>query len=247
MRWTTDHVNEGRDQTADTLNHATEKVADRMTDASRPAGHSRQDAGQKRKNAPEEPRTLHSRWSHGWRRHTSQGKESLMQNQYNALPRWDDGPPAWQPQPGEVLAGVIDRYTISDTPQGLVRTVIVTEARTGEQVSLRLASTCLLSLFAQYQPHPGERIDVRYRWNAPDHGYQRWRLLMDRPETLDFSPLGGEASDEAPWHREPGGASVVAGSTPPTVEEWIRQRAPHPERTRRRPRLMMKPRTANPG
>ena len=170
-----------------------------------------------------------------------------MQNRYNALPRWDDGPPAWQPQPGEVLAGVIDRYTVSDTPQGLVRTVIVTEARTGEQVSLRLASTCLLSLFAQYQPHPGERIDVRYRWNAPDHGYQRWRLLMDRPETLDFSPLGGEASDEAPWYQEPRGPSVVAESTPHTVEEWIRQRAPHPESTRRRPRLMMKPRTANPG
>ena len=26
-----------------------------------------------------------------------------MQNRYDALPRWDDGPPAWQPQPGEVL------------------------------------------------------------------------------------------------------------------------------------------------
>ena len=86
---------------------------------------------------------------------------------------------------------MIDRYTISDTPQGLVRTVIVTEAQTGEQVSLRLASTCLLSLFVQYQPHPGERIDVRYRWHAPDHGYQRWRLLMDRPEKLDFPLWGG--------------------------------------------------------
>ena len=169
-----------------------------------------------------------------------------MQNRYDALPRWDDGPPAWQPQPGEVLAGVIDRYTISDTPKGLVRRVIVTEAQTGEQVSLRLASTCLLWLFAQYQPHPGARIDVHYRGHTPDDGYQRWRLLMDRPETLDFSPLGGEASDEAPWHREPLGASVVAGSTPHIVEGWIRQPAPHPERTRRRPRLVMKPRTANP-
>jgi hypothetical protein len=169
-----------------------------------------------------------------------------MQNPYDALPYGDDGPPAWQPQPGEILAGVIDRYTISDTPKGLVRRVIVTEAQTGEQVSLRLASTCLLSLFAQYQPRPGERIDVRYRWKAPEHAYQRWRLLMDRAETLDFSPLGGEASDEAPWHREPSGASAVAGSMPHTVEGWIRQRAPHPERTRRRPRLVMKPRTANP-
>jgi hypothetical protein len=169
-----------------------------------------------------------------------------MQNRYDTLPRWDDGPPAWQPKPGEVLAGVIDRYTISDTPQGLVRTVIVIEARTGEQVSLRLASTCLLSLFAQYQPRPGERIDVRYRWKAPDHGYQRWRLLMDRPETLDFSPLGGEAFDEAPWHREPRGASVVAGSIPHSVEGWSRQQPSHLERTRRRPQLAIKPRTANP-
>jgi hypothetical protein len=136
-----------------------------------------------------------------------------MQNQYDVLPRWDDWPPAWQPQPGEVLAGVIDRYSICDTPQGLVRTVIVTEARTGQRVSLRLASTSLLSLFAQHQPHPGERIDVRYRWNAPDHSYQRWRLSVDRPETLDFSPLGGEASDEAPWRRERRGAIAFSEST----------------------------------
>jgi hypothetical protein len=113
-----------------------------------------------------------------------------MGNRYDARPRRDDGPPTWQPQPGEVLAGVIDRYTVSETPQGFVRTVIVTEAR----------------------------IDVRYRWRAPDHGYQRWRLLMDRPETLDLSPLGGEVSDEAPWHPERRVAVAAAGSTPPLQE-----------------------------
>jgi hypothetical protein len=37
---------------------------------------------------------------------------------------------------------------------------------------------------------------------------------MDRPEPLDCSPLGGEASDEAPWHRERRVAMAVAGSTP---------------------------------
>jgi hypothetical protein len=169
-----------------------------------------------------------------------------MQNRDDALPCWDEGPPVWQPQPGEVLAGVIDRYPISATPQGLVRTVSVTEAQTGEQVSLRLTSRCLLSLFAQYRPHPGERMAVRYRWNAPDHGYQRWRLLINRAETLDCSPLGGEAPDEAPWHREPRGASAVVGSPPHPVEGWSRQPAPHPERTWRRPQLVMQRRTANP-
>ncbi len=137
-----------------------------------------------------------------------------MRNRYDAHSRRDDEPPTWQPQPGEVLAGVIDRYTISRTPRGLVRTVMVTDERTGERVRLRLASTSLLALFAQSQPHPGERIDVRYRWHAPGHGYQRWTLLMDRPETLDFSPLGGETSDEAPWHREQRVAMAVAELTP---------------------------------
>lgn len=168
-----------------------------------------------------------------------------MQNRYDALRRWDDGPPAWRPRPGEVLVGVIDRYTISDTPRGLVRTVIVIETQTGEQVSLHLASMCLLSLFAQYQPRPGDQIDVRYRWKTPDHSYQRWRLFMDRLETLDFSPLGGEVSDEAPWHREPRRAGAVAGSTPHTVEVGPPARL-HPERTRRWPRLVMNPRIVNP-
>jgi hypothetical protein len=136
-----------------------------------------------------------------------------MRNRSDARPRGEDGPPIWQPQPGEVLAGVIHQYTISQTPQGLVRTVIVTEELTGERVRLQLASTSLLALFAQQQPHPGDWIDVRYRWHTPDHGYQRWQLRMDRPAPLELSPLGGEASDEAPWHREPRGASAVAGST----------------------------------
>jgi hypothetical protein len=136
-----------------------------------------------------------------------------MQTWLDARLSGDAGPPTWRPQPGEILAGVIDRYTVSETPQGFVRTVIVTEERTGEPVRLPLASRSLLALFAQQQPHPGERIEVRYRWQAPGHGYERWRLLMDRPETLELSPLGGETSDEAPWHREQRVAIAVARST----------------------------------
>lgn len=141
-----------------------------------------------------------------------------MRNHYEPHPHGDDGLPTWRPQPGEVLVGVIDRYTISATPQGLVRTVIVIEERTGEPVCLRLASTSLLALFAQSQPHPGERIDVRYRWHTPDHAYQRWRLLVDRPETLNFSALGGEASDDAPWQPERRVALAFAGATQPPQE-----------------------------
>jgi hypothetical protein len=137
-----------------------------------------------------------------------------MQTRSDARPSGDAGLPPWRPRPGEILAGVIDHYTISDTPQGPVRTVIVTEELTGEQVRVQLASTSLLALFAQQQPHPGARIDVRYRWYAPDQAYQRWRLRMDRPAPLELSPLGGETSDEAPWHQKRRVVIAVAGLTP---------------------------------
>jgi hypothetical protein len=137
-----------------------------------------------------------------------------MQTRSDARPSGDAGLPPWRPRPGEILAGVIDHYTISDTPQGPVRTVIVTEELTGEQVRVQLASTSLLALFAQQQPHPGARIDVRYRWHAPDQAYQRWRLRMDRPAPLELSPLGGETSDEAPWHQKRRVVIAVAGLTP---------------------------------
>jgi hypothetical protein len=101
-----------------------------------------------------------------------------------------------------VLVGVIDRYAIGHTPDGPIRTVIVTEGPTGVRVRLWLSSMILLSLFAQHQPCPGERIGVRYRWRDLDNGYHRWMLVVDRPEILDFSPLGGEVSDEVPWQRK---------------------------------------------
>jgi hypothetical protein len=136
-----------------------------------------------------------------------------MQTRSGARPSGDARLPLWRPQPGEVLAGVIDCYTVSDTPQGPVRTVIVAEEQTGELVGVQLASTSLLSLFVQHQPHPGVRIDVRYRGHTADYGYQRWTLLIDRPAPLELSPLGGEATDEAPWHRERRvGSAVTAWS-----------------------------------
>ncbi|HEX9868348.1 MAG TPA: hypothetical protein VGC99_07075, partial [Candidatus Tectomicrobia bacterium] len=85
-----------------------------------------------------------------------------MPTRSDVRPSGDAEHPFWRPRPGEVLAGVIERYTVSDTPQGPVRTVIVTEERTGEQISLQLTSTSLLALFAEQQPHPGARIDVHY-------------------------------------------------------------------------------------
>jgi hypothetical protein len=153
-----------------------------------------------------------------------------MRNRYDALA-------PWQPQPGHVLVGVIDRYATGHTPQGPVRMVVVRQEPTGEEVRLWLSSTSLLSLFAQYRPLPGERICVRYRWRGPGKAYSRWMLSVDCRQGLDFSPLGGEISDEAPWHRERGAVAErleLADTTifkewsQPEVYRWSSQ-SPYPQ------------------
>ena len=155
-----------------------------------------------------------------------------MRYRHNERPHGDNWPPAWRPQPGEVLVGVIDRYAMGHTPDGPIRTVIVTEEPTGVRVRLWLSSMILLSLFAQHQPRPGERIGVRYRWRDLDNSYHRWMLVVDRPEILDFSPLGGEVSDEVPWQRKRGVAiahlELVDTVLPGRAAD--RQRAQHHDR-----------------
>jgi hypothetical protein len=125
-----------------------------------------------------------------------------MRDLYDELDRWQGWPEAWRPKPGEVLVGVIDGYDVGRTPYGEVRTVLVTEERTNTKVSVWLSSRVLLDLFQRQKPKPGERIGRKYLGKDADKGYHRDCLVVDRPaEALDFSPLGGEADDAAPWER----------------------------------------------
>jgi hypothetical protein len=118
-----------------------------------------------------------------------------MRNLYDELASWEGYPPAWRPKPGEILVGFIEDYDVGHTPYGEVRTVMVAAEETGEKVSIWLSSTVLLNLFDRHKPRPGERIGLKYLGKDAEKGYHRYRLLVDRPEAVDFSPLGGEEDD----------------------------------------------------
>ena len=183
-----------------------------------------------------------------------------MRNEYEARPRWDDGLPTWRPQPGEVLAGVIDRATISETPQGLVLAVIVTEERTDE----RGLSTARLD----------ERAGAVRAASAPPWGTDRRALPVARPgpylaavevphgppREARFFAVGEERPTRRPGtgrsagpsagpliHRRPHEpephADVDARRSRPLGDPSA---GPHPERTRRRSWLVIKPKTAHP-
>jgi hypothetical protein len=88
---------------------------------------------------------------------------------------------------------------------------MVIEERTGAPACLRLASTSLLALFAQSQPQPGERIDVRYRWHTPDHGYQRWRPSSTAQRRWIFPPSVGKRPTKRPGTRRGAWPSLSQG------------------------------------
>jgi hypothetical protein len=111
------------------------------------------------------------------------------------LDAWTGYAPAWKPKVGDTLVGFIDSYDVGHTPYGPVCTCIVTEEATNGKVSLWLSSTVLLDLFQKHKPQPGEKIGLKYLGKDAEKNYHRYRLIVDRPAAVDFSPLGGEDDD----------------------------------------------------
>jgi hypothetical protein len=115
-----------------------------------------------------------------------------MRDLRKELLEWGDWPPAWRPEPGDILVGRVVAYHQGYTVYGPVRTAII-EQDDGDRVTVWLSSTVLLNEFAKLKPKPGERIGLKYLGMHPDRGYHRYKLLVDRDEPLEFTPLGGEA------------------------------------------------------
>jgi hypothetical protein len=120
------------------------------------------------------------------------GDPRHVRNLFDELESWQGWPEAWRPQPGDILVGFIDGYDVGYTSYGEVRTVIVTREETNQKVSVWLSSTVLLNLFQKHKPRPGERIGLKYLGKDREKGYHRYRLVVDRPEPLELTPLGGE-------------------------------------------------------
>lgn len=119
-----------------------------------------------------------------------------MRDLKRELADWQGWPPAWIPEPDEILVGVVEAYATGPTQYGDVRTVLVRDENTGERVSLWLSSTVLLSLFDMRKPLVGERIGLKYLGKHETKGYHRYHLVVERD--AEFTPLGGEECDDEP-------------------------------------------------
>jgi len=114
------------------------------------------------------------------------------------LEEWDGAwPEAWRPKFGEVLTGQVTGYNQAQSVYGPVW-VCTVRRDDGEPVAIWLSSAVLLAEFRRLRPKIGERIAVKYAGQHPEKGYNRYRLLVDRPQAEpDFQPLGGERGEPA--------------------------------------------------
>lgn len=103
-------------------------------------------------------------------------------------------PPAWKPEPGEILIAKVLAYDTGHTRFGPVRTALLVNTETGERLTLWLSNTVLLRAFEELQPQPGEVIGIKHLGMDPARGYRRYKMRVDRPDS--FSPLGGEVADQ---------------------------------------------------
>jgi hypothetical protein len=119
-----------------------------------------------------------------------------MRDLRKELSDWDGYPEAWRPEPGEILVGFVVGYDEGPTSYGPVRTVIIAREEDGQKVTVWLSSTVLLDLFQKQKPRPGERVGVRYLGRDKAKGYHKYHLVIDRPEPVELTPLGGEEVED---------------------------------------------------
>ena len=119
----------------------------------------------------------------------------------------DDGefPSSWIPKIGDVLTGILLRYTSGPTDYGPCPIVVIQDDETDAPRSFWLLHTVARGEFAKLKPHPGERVGIK-RVPDSEKGYRRYVVKVDRPvsdaEVPDFNTFAAPG-DVAPEHRAP--------------------------------------------
>lgn len=130
---------------------------------------------------------------------------------YSADNFQEEYPESWQPDTGDFVGGVIQRYDRASTefrgerrehPICVLEVEHISggaEVSRGDELGVWLLHTVLLSKFEELRPRPGERIGIRKTPSPPDKAYHDYVVKVDRDpedeEVPDFSKYKRTASD----------------------------------------------------
>ena len=93
-------------------------------------------------------------------------------------------PGIWSPEPGDVLKGVIRRYTETVLEKSGPAWVCTIQTSPDEVLSVFLTPTVLKGEFARKKPKVGERISIKFLGTPAGKSYKKYTVAMiDREDT----------------------------------------------------------------
>jgi len=122
-------------------------------------------------------------------------------------------PPPWDPKPGDVLVGVIERYATMRTKRGdQVRVAVIRvedeeSELTTERLSVWLSRTALRGRFEEHNPQVGDRVAIQYngeRSSAAGNRYHDYGLAVEHVTPQAFGDAAraepGLGAPDEPGH-----------------------------------------------
>lgn len=113
--------------------------------------------------------------------------------------RVDAFPEPWKPNPGEKLVGTVVEVGERVSDYGGTYPVITVLTDDGQEKVAHAFHTVLKNELARLRPAPGDRIAVKYFGRDEARGYEKYRVLVDKPQPAagpDWGKMAAEAAEE---------------------------------------------------
>lgn len=113
-----------------------------------------------------------------------------------ALDEQGEHPVSWKPEPGDVLTGVIRRYSMVTLEESGDTYIAAIQDAPDSVRSVFLSSTVLKGEFSRQKPKVGEKVVIRYLGKPAGKRYHKFTLMMpDRPDvgiTPDWNKMDSD-------------------------------------------------------
>ena len=99
--------------------------------------------------------------------------------------------PAWRPEPGDKLVGVVTELSSRDGNYGPY-SIITVRDDDGNEWAVHAFHEVLANELARIAPKVGDRVGFKYAGKHPERGYHRYRVQRDGDTAFDWTKFAGD-------------------------------------------------------
>lgn len=111
----------------------------------------------------------------------------MSRNLREELSNWDGQFHTWQPEPGDMIVGILQFVEQVETEYGVSKVATILDDEDHQRKSVWLSSTVLANEWQRQMPSIGDRIGIKYG-GKHEKGYHMYALLVDN-SARQLSPV----------------------------------------------------------